>query len=77
MTAVQRPPWVVVIRLPDDMPPVEAAHQGLGMPPGSRGLALCSEAAEQLLAALPPDGRTLHWLGALTHPTDREETDPT
>lgn len=51
------PPWVVVILLPDDMPPIEAAANGLGMPPGARGVALCAEPAEAVIAALPEEYR--------------------
>lgn len=51
------PPWVVVILLPDDLTPAEAAANGLGMPPGARGVALCAEPAEAVIATLPEEYR--------------------
>ncbi len=47
---IQRPPWVLVITLPDDCPPVIAPERGLAVPPGSRGTACCGDLAERVLA---------------------------
>lgn len=45
-----RPPWVVVIRLPDDTPPADAPAAGLAFPMGSIADAFAGELAERIIA---------------------------
>ena len=57
-----RPPWLIVIHLPDDMPPggmpLDDFHRWAGqLPDGSTACALGAEAAETVLAAIPEDVR--------------------
>jgi hypothetical protein len=59
---VTRPPWLIVIHLPDGMPPggmpPDDFHRwARHLPDGSTACALGAEAAEAVLAAIPEDVR--------------------